>query len=493
MKKIALLSLALLFSFALNAKDTIIYHTSDTHGFFYPQDGRGGFAALGAVIKNGPKNYLLLDSGDFANGTVETKNSKGLKAVELMNALKYDASTIGNHEFDFYEDNLPPMLEKAQFAILAANFFEAGTLKRPAHVLPYKIFTRNGVKIAVIGLANNNPTQGTKKYTYIKPLTALENALEEVEAQHPDVVTVIVHDSLADDKHGGAGTYVGEIGRKFSGRVNIVFGGHAHKVFQNEKINDVLFVESGYYIKNVSKVTVTTDDKTGKFVSAKSELIPLYINKTGQDKEILKLGEALREPGVDEVLGYTEEPMPKRASNPKFLDNSLDNWLADLGRAYANVDVFITNTGGTRVDMPKGAVTKRDVIDIHPFENTVTKMTVDGRMLKRIVKSGLSKGRTRFAYSGLAVNFVYNKKGKVKDLHIWVHNKPLENRKKYTIATNSFIAQGRSEGFAFKAIPDEQKTQVGTKNMRQLLEDGLRQGTVKEPVKPGPEGRVAER
>ena len=185
--------------------------------------------------------------------------------------------------------------------------------------------------------------------------------------------------------------------------------------------------------------------------------------------------------------------MRKRASNPKFLDNSLDNWLADLGRAYADVDVFITNTGGTRVDMPKGAVTKREVIDIHPFENTITKMTVDGRMLKRIVKSGLSKGRTRFAYSGLAVTFVYNKKGKVKDLHIWVHNKPLENRKKYTIATNSFIAQGHSEGFAFKAIPDDQKVQVGTKNMRQLLEDGLRQGTEKDPVKPGPEGRVAER
>ena len=236
MKKIALLSLALLFSFALNAKDTVIYHTSDTHGFFYPQKGQGGFAALAAVIKNGPKNYLLLDSGDFSNGTVETKNSKGLKAVEIMNAMKYDASTIGNHEFDFYEENVPPILEKAQFAILAANFFEAGSLKRPAHVEPYKIFIRNGVKFAVIGLANNNPTQGTKKYTFTPQLRELENILPVVEKQNPDVVVVIAHDSLADDKHGGAGSYMGDIGRKFSGRVHLVLGGHAHKVIQNEKI-----------------------------------------------------------------------------------------------------------------------------------------------------------------------------------------------------------------------------------------------------------------
>ena len=499
MKKLVLLLTALVLPLVLFAKDTVIYHTSDTHGFFYaqkdPANGQlqGGFAALAAVIKNGPKNYLLLDSGDFANGTIETKNSKGLKAVELMNALQYDASTIGNHEFDFKDPGVAPILANAKFALLAANFYEADTLKRPAPVEPYKIFNRNGVKFAVIGLAHSHPTQATQKYMFTPQLRELENILPEVEKQKPDVVVVIVHDSFADDRHGMEGKYVADIARQFPGRVQVVLGGHAHKIIQNQKLNGTLFVESGRYLKNVSKITVTTDDKTGKFVSAKSEIIPLYISKTGEDKTILKLAESLREPGVDEVLGYSQEPMPRKASNPKFLDDSLNNWVADLGRAYANVDVFITNTGGTRVDMPKGAVTKRDVIDMHPFENTVTKMTVDGKMLKRIVKSGLSKGRTRFTFSGLAVNFVYNKKGKVKDLHIWVHNKPLENRKKYTIATNSFIAEGRSEGFVFKSIPAEQKTQVGTKTIRQLMEEALRQGTQKDPLKPGPEGRVAER
>ncbi|MBO7191225.1 MAG: bifunctional metallophosphatase/5'-nucleotidase [Elusimicrobiaceae bacterium] len=493
MKKLVLLLTALLLPFALSAKDTVVYHTSDTHGFYYPQKGQGGFAALAAVLKKGPKNYLLLDSGDFANGTIEAKNSKGLKSVEIMNALKYDAATIGNHEFDFTDAAVPAILDKAQFAILAANFVEADTLKYPAPVEPYKIFTRNGVKIAVIGLANNHPTQDTQRYAFTKPLEALETALTQVEKQNPDAVVVLVHDSVADDKHGQKGSYVAEIAEKFAGRVNVVLGGHAHKIIQNKKINGVLFAESGCYTKNVSKVTITTDNKTGKFVSAKSEIIPLYINKTGQDASILKLTERLREPGVDEVLGYTEEPMPKRAGNPKFLDNSLDNWVADLGRAYAGVDVFVTNTGGTRVDMPQGAVTKRDVINIHPFENTITRMTVDGRMLKRIVKSGLSKGKTRFAYSGLAVSFVYNKKGKVKDLRIWVNTKPLENHKNYTIATNSFIAQGRSEGAVFKSIPDNKKEQVGTKTIRQLIEEGLGKGTRKEPLKPGPEGRVAVR
>ncbi|MBR4592726.1 MAG: bifunctional metallophosphatase/5'-nucleotidase [Elusimicrobiaceae bacterium] len=487
MKKVVLLLVALLLPFASSAKDTVIYHTSDTHGFFYPQKGQGGVAALAAVLKKGPKNYLLVDSGDFSNGTVEAKNSKGLKSVEMMNALHYDASTIGNHEFDFKDPGVAPILEKAQFAILAANFFEADTLKRPAHVEPYKIFTRNGIKIAVIGLASSHPTQETKKYTFAKPLESLENALTEAEKQHPQVVIVIVHDSLKDDKHGGEGTYMADIARKFSGRVQVVFGGHAHKII-NEKRNEVLFVESGCYTKNVSKVTVTTDDKTGKFVSAKAELVALYINKTGQDKEIVKLGEALREPGVDEVLGKAQAPLRRRSEDPKIYDDELNNWVADLGKAYSQVDVFVSNTGGTRVDMPVGEVTKRDVIDIHPFENTIVKMTVDGRMLKRIVKSGLSKGRTRFTYAGLSATFKVNKKGKITNLRIFVDGKPVQNRRKYTIATNSFIAEGRSEGFVFKSIPADQKQQVGTKNVRQLIEDGLRNG----PAVPPATGRLVE-
>ena len=81
MKKISLFLAVLILPLLLTAKTVTVYHTSDTHGFFYPQNGQGGFAAVAAVVKHGPQDYLLLDSGDFSNGTIETKRSKGLKAV----------------------------------------------------------------------------------------------------------------------------------------------------------------------------------------------------------------------------------------------------------------------------------------------------------------------------------------------------------------------------------------------------------------------------
>ncbi len=487
MKKTWLLAAFLLLPLALLAKTTTIYHTSDVHGFFYPKNGQGGFAALAAVLKDGPQNYLLLDSGDFSNGTVETRNSQGLKGVQMMNRLSYDAATIGNHEFDFKGEGLAPLLANAQFAVLAANFFETATGKYPPSVLPYKIFDEDGVKIAVIGLANREPTNPSKLYSFGKPMAALEKALTEVETKEPNIVVVLVHDSLKDEKH-GTQSYVADIGRRFGGRVHVVLGGHAHNIFQNEYRGGTLFVESGCYLQNVSRISVETDDKTGKFVSARSELIPLLVAKTGEDADVKAYADSLREPGVDEELGSAPQGLSRAPLSDDRQDGPLNDWIADLIRNYSGAQIAIHNNGGTRVDMQKGPVTKRDLIDIHPFDNTITLVTVDGKFLKKFVKKGFAPN-SLFTYSGLQITYKQNKKGKIKDLELTVDGKPVENRKKYVVATNSYIAGGGSEGRMFKRIAQKDKKLAGDKTIRDLMEEALRKG----PAVPPETGRIIRR
>ena len=198
----------------------------------------------------------------------------------------------------------------------------------------YKIFDVNGVRVAVIGLANAKPTRPTEKYTFTDPLAALEKVLPEVEKQKPNVVAVLVHDSLADDRPGRP-FYVGEIGRRFSGRVHVVLGGHAHKIFSNKYIKDVLFVEDGAHLQFLGKVVITTDDKTGEFVAAESFIIPLDIAKTGEDKGMAAYAQSLKEPGMDEVLGQTADALPKRSAKAADMDGAAENWIADVARAYA--------------------------------------------------------------------------------------------------------------------------------------------------------------
>lgn len=486
MKKLSLFLVLAFASVGLFAKTTVIYHTSDTHGFFYPKNGQGGFAALAKVLDEGPDDYLLLDSGDFSNGTAEAKNSKGLKSAALMNAVGYQATTIGNHEFDFRDAGFEPILQNLKFPVLAANFLERKTGKIPPLILPYKIFDVDGVSIAVIGLANRVPTNDDKTYKFTKPLPALKKALKAVEKENPDVVVVLVHDGLRDVKH-GTQAYVGKIGKKFGDEVNIVLGGHVHNIVQNEYINGVLYVESGCNLQNVSKITVETDDETGKFISAKSELIPLVIEKVGQDEEIAKYAETLKEPGMDEVFGEAEENITRFSTEPTHKDGPLNDWIADLSRAAAGTQIFVHNNGGTRVDMEKGPVTRRDTTDIHPFDNGVVKMTVDGKFLKYFVKKSLLP-RSLFTYSGMTITY-RNKNGKVKDLQIMVDGKPVENNKKYTLATNSYIGYGGSEGGPFKKIKDSEKQMVEGVTIRSILENGLK---TQSPVKAVPTGRIVE-
>ena len=218
------------------------------------------------------------------------------------------------------------------------------------------------------------------------------------------------------------------------------------------------------------------------------ELIPLVLAKTGEDEEVKAYADSLREPGVDEVLGNATALLSRLPQAEDRQDAALNNWIADLVRAYSGAQIAVHNNGGTRVDMQKGPVTKRDLIDIHPFDNTITLVTVDGKFLKKFIKKSFAPN-SLYSYSGLTITYKQTKKGKIKGLEIFVDGKPVENRKKYTLATNSYIAGGGSEGWMFKRVPAKDKKLAGTKTIRDLMEEALRKG----PAVPPDTGRIIRR
>lgn len=470
MKKL-LLILLLLFPLVVSSKTLVIFHTSDTHGFFYPQNKIGGFAALKNVINHEKKPFLLLDSGDFANGTAEAKFSRGAKAVQLMNAVGYSAVTIGNHEFDFKDAGITALIKESKFSILAANLREKATGLLPAGVQAARVFNVDGIKVAVIGLANNHPSQPTQKYTFIKPLTALSKALQEVEKQDPAVVIVIVHDSFVDYQHDIL-PYMGQIAKHFPGRVQVVLGGHAHKIV-NEYLESTLYVESGAHLEAVSKITVNVDDETGKFLSAQAKLISLNVDEVGQDKTVAKLAEELREPGLDNEVAVITKRLSKKPILPNTLDGELDDWLADEGRKITKTEIFIHNTGGTRMDLLPGSLTRRQLIDLFPFNDVLISMEVPGYTLKKFIKSGLVPWN-KYTYSGITVSFDKIGPNRVKNLQIKINGKPLEKRQIYRVGTNSYIARQA----LFTDLPQKQ---VGNQKVSQLIEQALSSGELFTP------------
>lgn len=245
----------------------MILHTNDTHSCIMPLNtsltdtmlaGRGGFLRRVAMIKEERKKHpdlLLFDSGDFSQGSPYYTLFKGDVEIGLMNEMGYDASTVGNHEFDFGLENMARIFKKAKFPILCANYDFTGT-PLEGIVKPYTIIKRNGVKIGIFGidpemdgLVIHKNYEGVK---YLDPVSSAEKIASLLKNKLKcDVVICISHLGWGlkgmDDQRMIAG----------SRNIDLVLGGHSHTYFETLK-----------YAKNLDgkEIPVDQNGKNAVFV-----------------------------------------------------------------------------------------------------------------------------------------------------------------------------------------------------------------------------------
>lgn len=270
MKRLIILSL-ILTAFTVTGmarvKKLLILHTNDTHSCVMPlkttladtlQAGRGGFlrrlAMLGQERQKNP-DLLLFDSGDFSQGSSYYSMFKGDVEVGLMNMMRYDAATIGNHEFDFGMENMARLFRMADFPIVCANYDFTGTCVEGL-VKPYVVIRRNGVKIGVFGLSpkmkglvSDKNCVGVK---YLDPVKAAQKMADLLKNKEKcDLVVCISH--LGWNIGGDDDVLM----MKNTRNIDIVLGGHSHSYFKQEK-----------WVKNLDGVSVPNDQngKSGIFV-----------------------------------------------------------------------------------------------------------------------------------------------------------------------------------------------------------------------------------
>ena len=239
-----LMALVSLSGQAKKSKQLVILHTNDTHSTILPVNdqlpdtmkaGRGGFLRRIAMLKEERQknpDLLYFDSGDFFQGSAYFTMFKGDVEIGLMNQMGIDASTIGNHEFDFGLDNMAAMFKKATFPILCANYDFTGTVMEGV-TKPWIIIKRNGVKIGVFavcpkmkGLVSDKNCPGVK---YLDPAkVALETATMLKEQKKCDMVICISHLGWKSNR-GEDDLYM----IKGSRNIDLVLGGHTHTYMQH--------------------------------------------------------------------------------------------------------------------------------------------------------------------------------------------------------------------------------------------------------------------
>lgn len=245
LRKTVVLYMLLLFTAvgAYAQKHLEVLHTNDTHSCIMPLNpnladtavaGRGGFLRRVAMIKEErAKNpdLLLIDSGDFSQGSPFYTLFKGDVEVGLMNLMGYDAATIGNHEFDFGLENMARIFKMAKFPIVCANYDFTGTCVEGL-VKPYVIIKRNGLKIGLFGLSPQLEglvdLSKCKGVTYLDPIEVGNRVAAELKHDKKcDVVICVSHlgwlrpDEMGDQKVLAS-----------SKDIDLVLGGHSHSYFK---------------------------------------------------------------------------------------------------------------------------------------------------------------------------------------------------------------------------------------------------------------------
>ena len=459
------------------AGKTVILHTNDVHGAV---EGYAYIAQLKADYEAKGAEVILVDAGDFSQGTTYVSSTKGADAVTMMNAAGYDVVTLGNHEFDYGYAQLKENMSKAKFKVVCADVFnEDGT---PIFDANYTYTTKSGVKVGFFGMETPE-TQTKANPALIKGLTfATGDAFTKATADQvaalkdADVVICLAHLGIDAESapYRSTDLYAAVKG------IDFIIDGHSHTVMTKGEKGEPI-QSTGTAFANIGVIVI--DD-----ASKKIESNSLYEIKedTAKDATVAAAAKVIvdrvdKEYGVvfaksEVTLNGAKAPNGNRDSETNNGDLITDAmlWKVMQNKDGLTVDadhvVAITNGGGIRAAIKPGDVTKKDINTVLPFGNTVAVIYVTGAELLEALEAStysLPVGgfpqvaginftlSTAVAYDANAETYpastYYGPKSINRVVINSINGKEFKANEVYAVVTNNFCAAGGDTYYAFKA------------------------------------------
>ena len=462
---------------ATMAGKTVILHTNDVHGavngYAYIAQLKADYEAKGAEV-------ILVDAGDFSQGTTYVSSTKGADAVTMMNAAGYDVVTLGNHEFDYGYAQLKENMSKAKFKVVCADVFnENGT---PIFDASYTYTTKSGVKVGFFGMETPE-TQTKANPALIKGLTFATGdaftkaAADQVAAlKDADVVICLAHLGIDAESapYRSTDLYAAVKG------IDFIIDGHSHTVMTKGEKGEPI-QSTGTKFANIGVIVI---DNASKKIESNS----LFEIKedTAKDAAVAAAAKTI----VDRVdaeydvvfaksevtLNGAKAPNGNRDSETNNGDLITDAmlWKVMQNKEGLTVDadhvVAITNGGGIRAAIEPGDVTKKDINTVLPFGNTVVTIYITGEELLEVLEAStysLPVGgfpqvaginytiSTAVAYDANAETYpastYYGPKSINRVTINSINGKEFKADDTYAVVTNDFSAAGGDTYYAFKA------------------------------------------
>jgi len=441
-----------------------ILHTNDLHGHARPMDGGkvGGLAHLATVIHHerakDPPRTLLMDAGDSVEGSPLSDFFDGQPMVESMNAMKYDAAVLGNHDFDTGVAGLAERLSKTKTPVLAANLQifdrQSGLYGKTT---PYMVRTIDGHKVAIIGLVTPDAhsmlrhKEDRDRLAITSPEEAVNNLLPGLQAKGIKTFIVLSHLGIDGDR---------ALAGKCPG-ISLIVGGHSHSELQKpEQVGSTLIVQAGCNGAMLGETELLLDRKTGKATLADYRLIPVNSAMIPPDtvvEDIVAKYDNLLGPVLNEWVTTLGADLTQRDYHRFREESNLGNAMADLMREQAHADIGFLTAGSFRCNLSRGEVTKGDIYTMLPWKDQLTTISLRGKHIPELLEQGLTSIANGVAISGLKVVIDSSRPEGSQVISVKTERgEPLDPEKYYTIATKGYIAEGAS-GFEIMQQGKERK------------------------------------
>lgn len=470
-----------------------LLNINDYHGHFTKD-----FACTVTTAQRENPGATFVAAGDNIGGTpFESASQNDEPAIDFLNSLDLQASSVGNHEFDKgFSDLTGRVADRASWTYLGANVYRKGT-QTPA--LPeYTIVEQNGVKIGVVGAVTKDvpslvAADGISGLDFGDPSTAVNRVADQLTDGNAgngeaDVVVAAYHEGSpvggegATLQEGVAGSdEFGKIVNNTSTKVAAIITGHTHMDYTwdgpvpGDGTRPV--IQTGYYANNLGELTLGYDPETKKVTqyqmglrpvtepTAACEADPRYRASAQIVDSANKKAAEIGARQIGEQTGdITTAFSPDGQRDDRMRESTLSNMIAQSYLESINkpgrpggVDIGVMNPGGVRSDLinDDGKITYADAASIMPFNNTVvTKELTGAQFLKVLEQQWQPAGSSRpFLKLGLSENVTYTYDPTAAEgsrvTTVMVDGEELDPAKTYTVASNSFLLGGGDNFTAF--------------------------------------------
>ena len=472
----------------------------------------GGVARLKTAIDTqrqalAGKNVLLLNAGDNFQGSLFYSTYKGAVEAEFLNLMKFDAMTVGNHEFDDSEDGLATFLDKVEFPVVTANVAASASSKIGDRIKPFVVLEEGGQKIGIVGAVANDTAELSSPGPNVligDDVADITTAVQELKKQGIDKIIALTHVGYPRDL-----AAIAKIPD-----VDVVVGGHSHTflsstaegaegpyptMVDNPGGYKVPVVQAGSYTKYLGDLKVVFDDAgvvkeaTGAPIALDSSIKP--------DEAVLARIKELSGP-IEElknkIVAESAAPIDGSREVCRAGECAMGNLVADaiLDRTKSQgMTIAITNGGGLRASIDAGPVSMGEVISVLPFQNTLATFQLKGSDLILALENGLGQieeGAGRFPQvSGMKYSFDKSKPAGSRVTSVEVKKGdafvPLEPAETYGIASNNYLRNG-GDGYSVFAKSAENAYDFGP-NLELVVADYL---AAHRPYQPYTDGRITE-